>query len=95
MRVIQHFTDPTEPPVGLWWVDGDGKLQSTYADDHGAEQSYAFQVMVQKGAQASWDEHFDALENVYPYISGWESVDVSSDPKLFLRTTRRITKLAS
>lgn len=95
MRCLQHFTDPTEPPVGLWWVDGDGSLQSTYADDHGAEFSYAFQVMTQKLRAATWDQHFDALENVYPYISGWESVDVSTAPEFFLKTTRRITKLAS
>jgi hypothetical protein len=95
VRCIQHFSDPTAPPVGLWWVDPKGNLDRTYAAGHTAEETYAEQVMSQKAKGATWDQHFDALENVYPIVSGWESVYVKSTPQQYLDVVRKLVKLAS
>jgi hypothetical protein len=92
MRLLQHFTDPAQPPIGVWWENKDGEAESVYLSDAQAEQAHASHVMALKYPKATWDQFFDALEQIPPVISGWESVESSMTPQAYLQLTQKLTK---
>lgn len=91
-RLLQHFIDPLEPPVGVWWKTPEGEVESVYVLGAEAEQTHAAHVMSLKYSKSSWDQFFDALEQIPPVISGWESVDASISPQAYLKLAQKLTK---
>lgn len=91
-RLLQHFTDLNEPPIGVWWERNDGEVESVYIPGAEAEQAHASHVMALKYSKSSWDAFFDALEQISPFISGWESVESNLSPLEYLQLARSLTK---
>lgn len=91
--VLQHFTKPTEPPIGVWWADG-AELKSAYASADSPEEDYAKLTLSTKDASASWDDMFHALESITSPLSQWETADVQIDPAEFLARVRRFKRSA-
>jgi len=91
-RILQHFIDPSEPPIGLWWENDTGGVDTLYRPGLDAEKQHATVVMSLKYPKSTWDEFFDALEQIPPVISGWESVETNLSPEEYLQLVTDLGK---
>jgi hypothetical protein len=94
MKVVLHFPNLSQPPVGIWWLDPEtSQLQAAYIEGVPELEIRGRETMSQKLPDYSWNEFWQWLTDQVPYFSAWAVVDMDEEnvtPEEFLDLTRNV-----
>jgi hypothetical protein len=94
VKVLLHYPNLDEPPVGIWWLDPEtSQPQASYVDGSTEYETRGRQILFQKVSTVSWYEYWAKLEERAPYFSAWASADLdpaAMTPEEFLDLARRV-----